>query len=104
MAVEMAVRPERTGGMTQIETDAPTNQVSASALREQAEENLRRAVDYRAACAAQEAEAKDRIAFCQGELIKAQRMVERMSLERPAAEEGVREAFDFYRYVMERAN
>lgn len=70
--------------------------------RELADKNLRRAMEYRADCAGQLESAKDRIAHHTGELVKAERLAERMEAERPAADEAVREAFDFYRYAMEK--
>jgi hypothetical protein len=69
--------------------------------REAADKNLRDAMERRAEVVAQEEHAKDMIAHHTAEMVKAERLLERMQTARPTADENVREAFDFYRHAMQ---
>lgn len=85
-------------------TFVPTalEKVADDLVRDQAAENLQAAVEHRSDLVAQEEHAKDLIAHHGAELVKAERLLERSQTARPSADDAVREAFDFYRYAMER--
>lgn len=73
-------------------------------MRRKADANLRNAIQWRGEVAAKEAHAKDQIAFLRGELVKAERALERWTTELPGADGYLREAMSFYRWAMEQGD